>query len=89
MTKRLFFMLGVLVGFLLGEILRRQKMEHLQMLEAQEAYRKQQNARYEREWQQELANMPFEERMEYELWEASMRLDNWMLPPEEDDDAET
>jgi hypothetical protein len=89
MTKRLFFMLGVLVGFLLGEILRRQKMEHLQMLEAQEAYRKQQNARYEREWQQELANMPFEERMEYELWEASMRLDNWMLPPEDDDDAET
>jgi hypothetical protein len=78
-----------MIGFLFAEILRRQKMERLQRLEAQEAYRKQQNAQYEKDWQKELANMPFEERMEYELWEASMRLDNWMLPPEEDEDAET
>jgi hypothetical protein len=89
MKNTVYLVLGLMIGFLFAEILRRQKMERLQRLEAQEAYRKQQNAQYEKEWQQELANMPFEERMEYELWEASMRLDNWMQPPEEDDDAET
>jgi hypothetical protein len=89
MKNTVYLVLGLMIGFLFAEILRRQKMERLQRLEAQEAYRKQQNAQYEKDWQKELANMPFEERMEYELWEASMRLDNWMLPPEEDEDAET
>jgi hypothetical protein len=89
MKNTVYLVLGLMIGFLFAEMLRRQKMERLQRLEAQQAYRKQQNAQYEREWQQELAHMPFDERMEYELWEASMRLDNWMLPPEDEDDAET
>jgi hypothetical protein len=89
MKNTVYLVLGLMIGFLFAEILRRQKMERLQRLEAQEAYRKQQNAQCEKDWQKELANMPFEERMEYELWEASMRRDNWMQPPEEDDDAET
>lgn len=87
MTKRLFLTLGVLVGFLLGEVLRRQKMERLQILEAAQARRQATNAHFEREWQKELAAMPFDERMDYALWEASMELDNWQ--PEEDDDGQT
>jgi hypothetical protein len=89
MRNTVYLVLGLMIGFLFAEMLRRQKMERLQVLEMREAHRTKMNAEYEREWQQELANMPFDERMEYELWEASMRLDNWMPPPEEDDDAET
>jgi hypothetical protein len=32
----------------------------------------------------ELATMPFDDRMNYELWEATMCLDNW-LPAEGND----
>ena len=83
MKRTVYLLLGVVIGFLFAEILRRPKMERLQHLEAKEARRKATNAQYEREWQQELATMPFEERMDYELWEATMKLDHWM--PEDDD----
>lgn len=86
MKKTLFLALGLVLGFLLTEILRRQKMERLMILETKEAERKEQFAEYEREWQEELAAMPFQERMDYELWEAGMKLDNWM-PPEDDHEA--
>jgi len=87
MKKTLYLVLGLVIGFLFAEILRRQKMERLQMLEAKEARRKATNAQYEREWQQELATMPFDERMDYELWEATMKHDNWI--PAGDDHEET
>jgi hypothetical protein len=57
---------------------RRQKMERLAALEAQEAHSKEQYAEYERDWQKQIANMLFDERMDYQLWEARMKLDNWM-----------
>ena len=77
MKRTYFVLLGVLIGFLFGEMLRRQKMERLQALEAKAAHRKQINAFAAREWQKEVAAMPFEERMDYELWEARQRLDSW------------
>ena len=88
MTKRLYFFVGIVFGLLFAEIVRRKQMQRLQSLEAQEARRKATNARYEKEWQRELATLPFDERMDYELWEASMKHDNWM-PEEGDDEEET
>ena len=86
MKKTLYLLLGVVIGFLFAEILRRQKMERLQHLEAQEAATTAQYAAYNREWQQELATMPFEERMDWELFEASLKLDGLIG---EDDNEET
>ena len=77
MKRTLFVLLGVLIGFLFGEILRRPKLERLQALEAKASRRKEINAFAAREWQKEVAAMPFAERMDYELWEARQRLDNW------------
>ena len=77
MKRTYFVLLGVLIGFLFGEVLRRKKMERLQALEAKAARRKEINAFAAREWQKEVAAMPFEERMDYELWEARQRLDSW------------
>jgi hypothetical protein len=88
MTKRLFFLLGVLAGFLCAEVVRRQRMERLRTFEAKEARRKANNAYFEREWQKELAAMPFAERMDYELFEASLKANDWQPAwDEEDDDA--
>jgi hypothetical protein len=89
MIKRLFFVLGVLVGFLFAEVVRRKRMERLKALETKEARRQANNAYFERAWQKELATMPFAERMDYELFEASLKLDNWQptLDIEENDDA--
>jgi hypothetical protein len=78
MKKTLYLLIGLVIGFLFAEVLRRQQMERLHMLEAEAASRKARFAQYEREWQEELATMPFDERMDYELWEAGMKLDNWM-----------
>jgi hypothetical protein len=94
MKKTVYLLLGLALGFLFGEILRRSKMERLATLEAKVAREKALNAEYEQDWQQELTAMPFEERMEYELWEAGMRLNNWIPPEgwdmnEDDDDEET
>jgi hypothetical protein len=78
MKKILFFLLTLTLGFLLGELLRRPKMKRLQVLETKEAETKAQYAEYEREWKRELANMPFEERMNWELFEASLKLDGYI-----------
>ena len=74
--KKLFLLLvGLLLGFLFAEILRRPKMQRLQVLEANEAETTAQYAEYNREWQRKLADMPFDERMNWELFEASLKLD--------------
>jgi hypothetical protein len=88
MKKTIYLLIGLVIGFLIAETMRRPTLQRLATLEAKEARRKATSARYEREWQHELANMPFDERMDYELWEATMKLDDW-IPHEEDDDAET
>ncbi|MDQ7024183.1 MAG: hypothetical protein Q9P01_16625 [Anaerolineae bacterium] len=78
MKKLLFLVCGLLAGVLLAKILQRPKMARLQQLEAKEADRKANNAQYKHEWQQELATMPFEERMDYELFEAGLKRDGWI-----------
>jgi hypothetical protein len=88
MKKILFFLFTLTLGFLLAEIVRRPKMERLQKLEAKAARRKEMNAFAAREWQKEVAAMPFEERMDYELWEARQRLDNWHPFALEDNDEQ-
>jgi hypothetical protein len=44
------------------------------------------NAQYEQDWQGELANMPFEERMDWELFEVSLKLDGLI---KDNDDEQT
>lgn len=78
MKKILFLVLGLLFGFLFAEIVRHKQTERLKELEAKEGHRKANNAQYEREWQRELANMPFDERMDWELFEAGLKLDGWI-----------
>jgi hypothetical protein len=90
MTKRLFFILGVIAGFLFAEILRRKRMERLKMLEANDALQKEINAEADASWQKELEKMPFEKRMDYELFEASLKASNykpdWAFEEDDDDD---
>jgi hypothetical protein len=78
MKKILFFLFTFALGFLLAEIVRRPKLQRLQMLEAQAAETTAQYAEYKREWQQKLAHLPFDERMEWELFEASLKLDGYI-----------
>ena len=86
MTKRLFFILGVVAGFLFAEVLRRKKMERLKTLEKNAAEEKARYAEYAREWQAELATMPFEKRMDWELFQTSLKLSNYQ--PDWDEDEE-
>ena len=89
MTKHLMLLVGLLLGIVLMEIMRRQKVQRITTLDTKAAGEKERFAEYDRQWQEHIANMPFDERMEYELWEAKMRLDNWMPDTwEGDNDAE-
>jgi hypothetical protein len=84
MKKFIYLVLGLLIGFLFAEYLRRPKMKRLATLETKEAESKAQYAEYNRDWQRELANMPFDERMDWQLFEASLKLDGYI----KDDDHE-
>ena len=90
MTKRLFFLLGVIAGLLIGEIFRRKHIERLKVLERNEALQHEINAEADARWQQELEKMPFEKRMDYELFEASLKASNykpdWAFEEDDDDD---
>jgi hypothetical protein len=85
LTKRIFFILGVLAGFFFAEILRRKKMERLKTLEAEKAAKTARYAEYNREWQAELATMPFEKRMHWELFQTSLKLSNYQPDWSEED----
>jgi hypothetical protein len=88
MTKRLFFLLGVITGILFAVITSRKRMEHLKALEAEKA---EANARYDeyaRERQVTIAAMPFERRMDWELFEASLKSHNYQ-PDWSDNDEES
>ena len=78
MKKLFLLVMGLLLGFLFAEIVRRPKMKRLQVLETKEAETSAQYAEYEREWQRKLADMPFDERMNWELFEASLKLDGYI-----------
>jgi hypothetical protein len=90
MTKRLFFILGLIAGLLIGEIFRRKHIERLKVLEEKEAYRQWMNAEAEKRWFKSLEEMPFEKRIDYELFEASLKASNYKpdWDDDEDDDEE-
>ena len=92
MTKRLFFMLGMIVGLLFAGIAIRKKMESLKTLEAEKAAETVRYAEYAREWQAELAADSFERRMDWELFQASLNLDNgtpsWVDGEDDDEPQE-
>ena len=92
MKKRLFFILGIIAGLLIGEIFRRKQQERLRVLEANEAFQKQLNAEADARWQKELEKMPFEKRMDYELFEAGLKASNykpdWVFAEEGDDETQ-
>ena len=85
MKKLFLLVMGLLLGFLFAEIVRRPKMKRLQVLEANEAETTAQYAEYEQEWKRKLADMPFDERMNWELFEASLKLDGYIK--DENDEA--
>jgi hypothetical protein len=89
MTKRLFFILGVLAGLLFAVIAYRKRMERLTTLEAEKAEETARYAEYNHEWKEKIAAMPFERRMDWELFEASLKSHNYQPDWEEDDDEES
>jgi hypothetical protein len=88
MTKRIFFILGVIAGLLFAAIANRKHKERLKVLEEKEAYRQWMNAEAEKRWFKSLEEMPFEKRIEYELFEASLKASNYKPDWDEDDDDE-
>jgi hypothetical protein len=66
------------LGFLFAEYLRRPKMKRLATLETKEEESKAQYAEYNREWKRKLADMPLDERMDWALFEASLKLDGYI-----------
>ena len=92
MTKRIFFILGVIAGLLFAGIAIRKKMEHLKALEAEKAAETARFAAYNREWQAEIAAGSFEQRMDWELFQASLTLDNgtpsWVDGEDDDEPQE-
>jgi hypothetical protein len=90
MTKRIFFILGVIAGLLIGEIFRRKHIERLKVLEEKEAHQKWMNEEADKRWQKDFETWPFEKQMDYQLFEASLRASNFKpdWDDDEDDDEE-
>jgi hypothetical protein len=86
MKKLMLLILTFMLGFLFAEIVRRPKIKRLKTLEAQDAETNSRYDEYSRDRQLALAAMPFERRMEYELFQASLNLNNGVPPWEEGDD---
>jgi hypothetical protein len=86
MTKRIFFILGVIAGLLFAGIAYRKRMEHLKTFEAEKAEEKARFAEYERDWKERIAAMPFEQRMEWELFDASLKAHNYQPPWDEEEE---
>ena len=86
MKKLFLLVIGLLLGVLLAEIVRRPKMQRLCDFEEKAARRKARFAEDEKAWQAELAAMPFEERMDWELFEAALKQSNYK--PDWDDNIE-
>jgi hypothetical protein len=88
MTKRLFFLLGVIAGLLFATVAFREQKERLKVLEAKDAHLRWLNAEADKRWQKEVEKMTFEERMDWELFEASLKSYNYQPPWEDDDEAD-
>ena len=89
MKKLLYLILAFALGFLFAELVRRPKMQRLRQFEADEAERKAQHAEDEKVWQAELAAMPFEERMDWELFEAALKQSNYQPDWDESDEGDS
>ena len=89
MKKLFLLVMGLLLGFLLAEIVRRPKMQRLHEFEADAAERKVQHAEDEKAWQAELAAMPFAERMDWELFEAALKQSNYQPDWDESDEGDS
>jgi hypothetical protein len=89
MKKIVFVLIGLLLGFLFAEIVRRPKMQRLHEFEADAAERKVQYAEDEKAWQAELAAMPFAERMDWELFEAALKQSNYQPDWDENDEGDS
>ena len=87
MTKRLFFILGMLAGVLFTLVAFRKHQERLKVLEAKDANLRWLNAEADKRWQKEVEKMTFEKRMDWKLFEASLKHYNYQ-PPWEDDEAD-
>jgi hypothetical protein len=85
MKKLIYLILAFALGFVIGEILRHKKLMRLKAFEAQEARRDARYTRDEQVWQAELAAMPFPERMDWELFEASLKQANYKPDWDEND----
>jgi hypothetical protein len=88
MTKRIFFLLGVIAGLLFAGIAVRKKLERLKTFEADKAEQTARYGEYEREWQAQIAAMPFERRMEWELFEATLKSHNYQPDWDEEEVAD-
>ena len=86
MKKLFLLVIGLLLGVVLTEIVRRPKMQRLRDFEEKAARRKARFAEDEKAWQAELAAMPFEDRMDWELFEAALKQSNYK--PDWDDNSE-
>jgi hypothetical protein len=85
MKKLFLLVMGLLLGFLFAEMVRRPKMKRLKEFEEIEARRDARYARDEQVWQAELAAMPFTERMDWELFEAALKQANYQPDWDEND----
>jgi hypothetical protein len=86
MKKLFLLVIGLLLGILLAETVRRPKMQRLRDFEEKAARRKERFAEDEKVWQAELAAMSFEDRMDWELFEAALKQSNYQ--PDWDDNIE-
>jgi hypothetical protein len=85
MKKILYLIFTFALGFLFAEMVRRPKMKRLKEFEEIEARRDARYARDEQVWQAELAAKPFEQRMDWELFEASLKQANYKPDWDEND----
>lgn len=85
MPRRIFFIVGVLIGFLFGEVLRRKRMERLAVFEAEKAARKAMFQQLDKEREAYVSSLPPDAKMEIAIWEAQMEANNWELEEDEDE----
>jgi len=72
MPKRIFFIVGVLIGFLFGEVLRRKRMERLAWFEAAQAESDAAYEEFNAEMRDYYASMPTEQKIDIAVRRAQL-----------------
>jgi hypothetical protein len=85
MPRRIFFIVGVLIGFLFAEVLRRKSMERLAAFDAEKVARKAMYEQLEKERQAYVSSLPPDAKLEIAMWEAQMEANGWELEEEDDE----